>query len=109
MEKNKMNDVVLSTKSFLESVEDILKEVLGVSELWFELTMDTLLTYGVGQESLDLSSIDFVDLIVKIENLYNITFEFDVTINSLQDLYAYIIRELECNSDDGSNKKTEES
>ena len=108
MEKNKMNNAALSTKSFLESVEDILKEVLGVSELWIELTMDTLLTYGVGQESLDLSSIDFVELIVKIENLYNITFEFDVTINSLQDLYDYIIRELECKSDDGSNKQTEE-
>lgn len=107
MEKNKMNDAALSTKSFLESVEDILKEVLGVSKLWIELTMDTLLTYGVGQESLDLSSIDFVELIVKIENLYNITFEFDVTINSLQDLYDYIIRELEYNSDDGSNKQTE--
>lgn len=102
-----MNDAALSTKSFLESVEDILKEVLGVSELWIELTMDTLLTYGVGQESLDLSSIDFVELIVKIENLYNITFEFDVTINSLQDLYDYIIRELEYNSDDGSNEQTE--
>ena len=108
MEKNKMNDVALSTKSFLESVEDILKDVLGVSELWIELTMDTLLTYGVGQKSLDLSSIDFVELIVKMENIYNITFEFDVTINSLQDLYDYIIRELECNSDDGSNKQTEE-
>ena len=66
-----MNDVALSTKSFLESVEDILKDVLGVSELWIELTMDTLLTYGVGQKSLDLSSIDFVELIVKMENIYN--------------------------------------
>lgn len=103
-----MNDVALSTKRFLKSVEDILKEVLGVSELWIELTMDTLLIYGVGQESLDLSSIDFVELIVKIENLYNITFEFDVTINSLQDLYDYIIRELECNSDDEINEQPEQ-
>ena len=108
MEKNNMNDAVVSTKRFLESVEDILKEVLDVSELWNELTMDTLLTYGVGQESLDLSSIDFVELIVKIENLYNITFEFDVTINSLQDLYDYIIRALECNSGDRSNEEPEQ-
>ena len=108
MEKNNMNNSILSTKSFLECVEDILKEVLGVSELWTELTMDTLLIYGVGQEGLDLSSIDFVELIVKIENLYNITFEFDVTINSLQDLYDYIIRELEGNSGDKSTEQPEQ-
>ena len=102
-----MNDTVLSAQSFLESVKDILKEVFGVSELWTELTMDTLVIYGVGQESLDLSSIDFVELIVKIENLYNITFEFDVTINSLQDLYDYIIRELDCNSSEGNNEQAE--
>ena len=103
-----MNDTALSTKSFLGSVEDILKEVLGVSELWFGLTMDTLLTYGVGQESLDLSSIDFVELIVKIENLYNITFEFDAIINSLQDLYDYIVRKQECNSNDRSTEQTDQ-
>ena len=101
-----MNYKALSTKNFLESVEDILKEVLGISELWTELTMDTLFIYGVAQPSLDLSSIDYVDFIVKIENLYNITFEFDVTINSLQDLYDYILRGLECNSSDGINEQS---
>ena len=103
-----MNNAVVSTKSFLESVEDILKEVLEVSQLWTELTMDTLLIYGVDQNSLDLSSIDFVELIVKIENIYNITFEFDVTINSLQDLYDYIIRERECSNGDEGNEQPEQ-
>lgn len=92
-----MNNAILSENAFLESVEDILKEVLGLSKLWKELTMDTLLVYSVGQDSLDLSSIDFVDMIVSIENQYNITFEFDFDIKSLRDLYDYIVTELENN------------
>lgn len=104
MEKNNMNDAVLSADRFLETIENILKEVLGLTELWNKLTMDTLLVYGVGQDSLDLSSIDFVQLIVKVEDQYNITFEFDVTINSLQDLYNYVVRELECNNDDENHE-----
>lgn len=99
-----MNDAILNTKSFLETVEVVLKEVLGVSKLWGELTMDTLLTYGAGRDSLDLSSIDFVSLIVKIEDLFDITFEFDATVNSLQDLYDYIFTELEFKDDNESNK-----
>ena len=75
-----MNNEKLSQEFFLKSIEDILKEILGITELWVNLTMDTSLVFGVGENSLDLASIDFVDLIVKVENEYNVTFEFDAAI-----------------------------
>lgn len=93
--ENLMNNEKLSQEFFLKSIEDILKEILGITELWVNLTMDTSLVFGVGENSLDLASIDFVDLIVKVENEYNVTFEFDAAIYTLQDLYNYIIEDTE--------------
>ena len=75
-----MNNEKLSQEFFLKSIEDILKEILGITELWVNLTMDTSLVFGVGENGVDLASIDFVDLIVKVENEYNVTFEFDAAI-----------------------------
>ena len=85
-----MNNTAIQVEEFLISIETILKKIFEVDSLWMPLSLETSLGYGVGTESLDLSSIDFVELIVQIEELYDITFEFDVEISTIQDLYEVI-------------------
>ena len=86
-----MNNSEIQVEEFLNTVETILKEIFEVDNLWVPLSLETTLGYGVGTESLDLSSIDFVELIVQIEELYDITYEFDVEISTIRDLYNYIV------------------
>lgn len=96
-----MNNTAIQVEEFLISIETILKKIFEVDSLWMPLSLETSLGYGVGTESLDLSSIDFVELIVQIEELYDITFEFDVEISTIQDLYDYILNSksiIECNT-----------
>lgn len=86
-----MKNNVISVDEFLITVESILKKIFEIDSLWIPLSLDTSLGYGVGTESLDLSSIDFVELIVQIEELFDITFEFDIEVSTIQDLYNYIL------------------
>ena len=82
-----MNDTTIQVEEFLIDVETILKNIFEVDSLWMPLSLEISLGYGVGTENLDLASIDFVELIVQIEESYDITYEFDVEIITIQDLY----------------------
>lgn len=96
-----MNNSEIQVEEFLNTVETILKRIFEVDNLWIPLSLETTLVYGIGTECLDLSSIDFVELIVQIEELYDITYEFDIEINSIRDLYNYIVDSksiIECNT-----------
>lgn len=76
---------------FLEKIKGLLLSVLNIDDLGFELAMDTKLISGLGTNNLALSSIDYVDFLVCIENEYNIVFDFNVRIYTVRDIYDYII------------------
>lgn len=99
-----MNINEISPKHFLLSFKEILKKVLGLTDLQRDITMETSLVYGVGKDSLDLSSIDFVDLIIVIENYYDVVFEFDATIKTIQDLYDYVVKAKNERAEDENNE-----
>ncbi len=101
-----MDNNVVQVEDFLIDIESILKKIFEVDNLWMPITLNTHLGYGVGTDSLDLSSIDFVELIVRVEELYDITFEFDIEINTIQDLYDYLLdskRIVDNKAGDGQN------
>lgn len=57
----------------------------------FPLTFDTSLVSGVGMNTLNLSSIDYVDFLVCVETAYNIIYDFDIALYTIGDIYNYIV------------------
>lgn len=85
----------MDTQEFMKKIKGILLSVLnaaGEDGEDFELSMDTKLISGLGTESVELSSIDYVDFLVRVEAEYDVYFDFGTVIYSIQDLYDYIIR-----------------
>lgn len=83
---NKTNNV----EKFLEIVTQLLLETLQIEKTNIPITLNTDLVSGIGMDSLALSSIDYVDFIIKIEEEFDITFDFNTVIYSVGDLYNYI-------------------
>lgn len=84
-------DKQVDKKTFLKEIETILKKVLEIDELNFPLTFDTSLVSGVGMNTLNLSSIDYVDFLVCVETAYNIIYDFDIALYTIGDIYNYIV------------------
>lgn len=83
---NKIDNV----EKFLEIVTQLLLETLQIEKTNIPITLKTDLVSGIGMDSLSLSSIDYVDFIIKIEEEFDITFDFNTVIYSVGDLYNYI-------------------
>lgn len=81
----------ITVHEFLKTVESILQSVLEVDKIAVPITMETELVGNVGKDSLSLSSIDYVDFLVCIENEYDIVYDFDTRIYTLRDMYDYVM------------------
>lgn len=68
----------------------ILADVLEIAEDEISLDVDTRLVGGLVANGIELSSIDYVEFMVKIEEEFNIVYEFDTQINTVSDLISYI-------------------
>ena len=81
----------LDVKLFLEKVSSILGQILqGGNELEVPITLETSLVNGVGINDIDLSSIDYVRLLVIIEEEYDIIYDFMTVVYTVGDIYDYI-------------------
>ena len=80
----------LEKSVFLKNMESILKNTLGEDTLSVQIDMNTNLVNGIGTNCLNLSSIDYVYFIVDVENLYDMAFDFDAQVFTLNDVYEYI-------------------
>lgn len=82
--------VQIEVTSFLEKMREILSKVLCEECLEIPISLDTYLINGVGMNGLDLSSIDYVDFLVSVENEYDIIYDFSARIYTVGDIYNYI-------------------
>lgn len=81
----------LDVKLFLEKVSSILGQILqGGNELEVPITLETSLVNGVGINDIDLSSIDYVRLLVIIEEEYDIIYDLTTVVYTVGDIYDYI-------------------
>ncbi len=69
-------------------VEQIFRRVTGNEEL--VISEKTIIGGSIGDDILQISSIDFVQAIVEIEDCFNIIIDFDLPLNSVSDLIAII-------------------
>lgn len=77
-------------EEFLKKTKELLARAISVDELNIPIDLETDLVNGVGENSLPLSSIDYVDFLVMVETEYDIVYDFDTTIYTLGDLYRYV-------------------
>lgn len=80
----------LDKSSFLRNIETLLLQTLEVVCLTSPLGFDTRLVSGVGVQSLGLSSIDYVDFLVSVEDYYDVIFDFDTMLYTIDDIYNYV-------------------
>lgn len=80
----------LNQNEFLESMRKILVRILNVEKITIPINFETKLVDGVGEDGIDLSSIDYVSFLIDIENKYDIVYDFDIQIYTLGDIYNYI-------------------
>lgn len=81
----------LDKQAFLKNIESLLQDVLAIDTLNIPITLETQLVNGVGENRIDLSSIDYVFFLVAVEDFYNITFDFDAKVFTVNDVYSYIV------------------
>lgn len=81
----------LDKQAFLKNIESLLQDVLAIDTLNIPITLGTQLVNGVGENRIDLSSIDYVFFLVAVEDFYNITFDFDAKVFTVNDVYSYIV------------------
>jgi len=81
---------IVSVDQFLSDIKEILQKILFFEKLDFSISLDTILVGGLGPESLDLSSIDYVDFLAAVEKKYCFVYDFDVQIRTVGDIYKYI-------------------
>ena len=84
-------DTINDVKNFLEIVNQLILETLQIESIGIPITLNTDLVSGVGRDTIDLSSIDYVDFIIKIEKEFDIIFDFNTKIYTVGDLYDYIM------------------
>ncbi len=81
----------VESSEFLERVKNILLDILSVDDIGMDISMDTELVSSLGENSIPLSSIDYVDFLVCVENAYDVIFEYEARFYTLQDVYDYIL------------------
>lgn len=69
-------------------VEQIFRGVTGNEEL--VISEKTVIGGSIGDDILQISSIDFVQAVIEIEDYFNIIIDFDLPLNSVGDLIAII-------------------
>jgi acyl carrier protein len=74
--------------------EEIVNTINGVLSQEFEVPADKFAPDATLKQILDLDSLDYVDLVVLMENNFPVKVKQEdfVTISTFSDLYAYIIR-----------------
>lgn len=69
-------------------LEKIFRKDTGNSELC--ISEKTLIGGSIGNDILQISSIDFVQAIVEIEDRFNIIIDFDLPLSSVEDIITLI-------------------
>ncbi len=90
----------ISITDFLKRTSLILGKVLCIEDLDVNISLDTKLVNGVGQNDFDLSSIDYADFIVLMETEFDFEFDFFVQIKTIGDMYNYLFERNEGNKVD---------
>lgn len=86
-----MNEEI-KTSYFLEQVKIALQKTLCIDNLNMDITLDTHLVNGVGANGLSLSSIDYIEFLVLMEDQFDISFGFDTAIFTVQDIYDFVLK-----------------
>lgn len=81
-----MNEVEVVKK-----IEKILIEVLELEGEELKITKEMQFRSDIAEKGLGMSSIDYVEFMVKIESEFNIVYEFDKIIETVGDLVIYIL------------------
>ena len=87
--------MIIDSIFFLEKVKNILSDILEVDFADVPLTMDTSIVDMFAEDSLSLSSIDYVRFLINIEDQFNVVFRFEDRMVTLGDIYRYINNYLE--------------
>ena len=78
----------MNREEIIIELEKIFKKVTGNSEL--SISEKTLIGGSIGNDILQISSIDFVQAIVEIEDRFNIIIDFDLSLSSVEDIITLI-------------------
>ncbi len=78
----------MNRKEIIIEVEKIFKNVTGNSDL--SISEKTLIGGSIGDDILQISSLDFVQAIVEIEDRFNIIIDFISPLNSVEDIITLI-------------------
>lgn len=78
----------MDREEIIIELEKIFRKVTGNSELC--ISEKTLIGGSIGNDILQISSIDFVQAIVEIEDRFNIIIDFDLPLSSVEDIITLI-------------------
>ena len=78
----------MTDNMYIKKISKLISEVLE-DENNIEVNMETHLIGVVNENDLGLSSIDYVELIVKVEQEFDVIYDFDVQLNTVGDLINY--------------------
>ena len=78
----------MNRKEIVIELEKIFKKVTENNEL--SISEKTLIGGSIGNDILQISSIDFVQAIVEIEDRFNIIIDFDLPLSSVEDIITLI-------------------
>lgn len=76
---------------FIETIKVYLAASFGIKPEHLSVSMESNLIQGFNDEQYCLSSIDYVELLAYMEEKYDVIFDFDTEIYTVEDLYSYII------------------
>lgn len=74
----------------LQKLKSILAKILEYEEEEIQINLDSKLVGGVGDNDLNLSSIDYVEFVVEIEKEFDIIYDFNIQISTIKELLDYI-------------------
>lgn len=86
--------------------DNIVKEIIGIVKEFVDgdcdINENSVLSSNIGENTLNMSSITFVEMIVAIEDKYGIAIELDSRMDTVSDIVDYVISEY-MNSDSQDN------
>lgn len=71
-------------------IKKALADVMEMNPAEIKIDENTMLIGGLEINSLGISSMDFVEFLVRIEEIFGIVFDFKVRINTIGELISYI-------------------
>lgn len=78
----------MNKEEIITEVEKIFKEVTGNNDL--AISEKTIIGGSIGDDILQISSIDFVQVVVEIEERFNVVIDFDLPLGSVEDIITLI-------------------